>query len=84
MADIEQEYLTFILQGEEYGVDMPVGATCEQLVKAIWQLTNASSQYTGRITLLAQEIEMDYDEECATIAKMAEGLEITEREEVVI
>lgn len=69
---------------EEYGVHFPVGATSEQLVKAIWQLTHSAPQHSGRITLLAQTIEMDYDEECDIIYKMAEGLEITEREEVVI
>jgi hypothetical protein len=69
---------------EEYGVDFPVGATCEQLVKAIWQLTKAAPQHSGRITLLAQTIEMDYDEVCDELYKMAKDLEITEHEEITI
>lgn len=69
---------------EEYGVEFPVEATCEQLIKAIWQLTHSAPQHAGRITLLANEIEMDYDEVCEEITHMVEGLGITERKEIII
>lgn len=50
MADIEQEYLTFILQGEEYGVDI----LCVQEIRvwsSITELPNKPSYMKGVINL---------------------------------
>lgn len=50
MSDIEQEYLTFILQGEEYGVDI----LCVQEIRvwsSVTELPNKPSYIKGVINL---------------------------------
>lgn len=69
---------------EEFGVELPVEAGEERLVKAMWQLTHLAPQHSGRICLLAQSIEMDYDETLDEIRGLAENVEFTEVKEVTI
>ena len=75
---------------EEFDVDLPLAATEEQLIKAMWRLTHFSPQHKGRITLLAQTIEMDYDKTCEEISNMSNGVgfegikETVESEEITI
>jgi hypothetical protein len=64
---------------EEYGVNFPKEASAEQLIKAIWHLAQATKD-KGRMTLLAQSIEMNYDETIAEIKKQAEKQELTSYE----
>lgn len=78
MADIEQEYLTFILQGEEYGVDI----LCVQEIRvwsSITELPNKPSYMKGVINLRGVIIPiidlrmrfgqcpLDYNEQTVTI-----------------
>jgi len=69
---------------EEFGVDLPVEAGDVKLVKAMWTLTHLAPQHSGRITLLAQSIEMDYDATLDEIRAMAENLGVNETREVTI
>ena len=62
---------------EEFGVELPIEAGEEKLVKAMWELTHIAPQHSGRITLLAQSVKMDYDEVCAEIHAAAEDMEFT-------
>lgn len=78
MTDIEQEYLTFMLQGEEYGVDI----LCVQEIR-VWsmvtELPNKPSYIKGVINLRGVIIPiidlrlrfgqpaLDYDEQTVTI-----------------
>jgi len=78
MSDIEQEYLTFILQGEEYGVDI----LCVQEIRvwsSVTELPNKPSYIKGVINLrgviipiidLRQRFSkepLDYNEQTVTI-----------------
>ena len=78
MADIEQEYLTFILQGEEYGVDI----LCVQEIRvcsSVTELPNKPNYIKGVINLRGVIIPiidlrlrfgqptLDYDEQTVTI-----------------
>lgn len=78
MADIEQEYLTFILQGEEYGVDI----LCVQEIRvwsSITELPNKPNYMKGVINLRGVIIPiidlrirfgqpaLNYDEQTVTI-----------------
>jgi len=78
MGDSEQEYLTFILQGEEYGVDI----LCVQEIRvwsSVTELPNKPSYIKGVINLrgviipiidLRQRFEkepLDYNEQTVTI-----------------
>lgn len=78
MADIEQEYLTFILQGEEYGVDI----LCVQEIRvwsSVTELPNKPSYIKGVINLRGVIIPiidlrlrfgqpaLDYNEQTVTI-----------------
>ena len=69
---------------EEFGVDLPVEAGDIKLVKAMWSLTHLAPQHSGRITLLAQSIEMDYDATLDEIRALAENLGENETREVTI
>jgi hypothetical protein len=64
---------------EEYGVNFPKEASAEKLVKAIWHLARLTRD-GGRMTLLAQSIEMNYDETIKQIQKDAENMEFTTHE----
>ena len=78
MTDIEQEYLTFMLQGEEYGVDI----LCVQEIRvwsSVTELPNKPQYIKGVINLRGVIIpiidlrlrfgqpELDYDEQTVTI-----------------
>jgi purine-binding chemotaxis protein CheW len=78
MADIEQEYLTFILQGEEYGVDI----LCVQEIRvwsSVTELPNKPDYIKGVINLRGVIIPiidlrlrfgqpaLDYNEQTVTI-----------------
>ncbi len=78
MVDKEQEYLTFLLQGEEYGVDI----LCVQEIRvwsAVTELPNKPGYIKGVINLRGVIIpiidlrlrfglpELDYDEQTVTI-----------------
>jgi len=69
---------------EEFGVDLPIEAGEEMLVKAMWELTNIAPQHSGRITLLAQSVEMDYDDVCAKIYEAAKNMEVDSVKEIII
>ena len=69
---------------EEFGVDLPVEAGEERLVKAMWRLTHIAPQHSGRITLLAQSVEMDYDATVKEIYDAAEDFEFKVTREMVI
>ena len=61
---------------EEFGVDLPLEAGEEKLLKAIWKLTNFAPQNKGRITLMAQSIEMNYDETVKYIQGLGKDMEM--------
>ena len=69
---------------EEFGVDLPVEAGEVKLVKAMWQLTHIAPQHSGRICLLAQSVEMDYDATIAEIYKQAEDFDFKVTKEIEI
>ena len=83
LEDMTAEQLVLFAR-EEFQVDLPVEAGEEKLVKAMWRLTHNSPQHTGRVTLLAQTVAMDYDEIVSEIQAFADKLEIIERKEVVL
>jgi hypothetical protein len=70
LEDMNAEQLC-IFAKEEYGVDLPQEARAEKLVKAIWHLARATPD-KGRMVLLAQSIEMNYDETIKEIRRQAE------------
>jgi len=45
-----------------FGVDLPIEASKEALVKAIWLLYQGEPEMKDRMVLLAQSAEMDYNE----------------------
>jgi hypothetical protein len=47
---------------EEFDVDLPVEASKERLFKALWRLYKHSPKTRDRMVLMAQVIEMNYDE----------------------
>ena len=69
---------------EEFGVDLPVEAGDVRLVKAMWRLTHIAPQHSGRICLLAQSVELDYDKTVAEIYGLAEDFEFTVTKEMTI
>ena len=66
---------------EEFDVELPVEAGEEKLFKAIWKLTNYAPQNKGRITLMAQSIEMNYDETVKYIQELGKNMEMSKSEE---
>jgi len=66
---------------EEFDIDLPVEAGEEKLIKAIWKLTNFAPQNKGRITLMAQSIDMNYDETVKFIQELGKDMEMTESRE---
>lgn len=65
---------------EEFDIELPVEAGEEKLFKAIWKLTNFAPQNKGRITLMAQSIEMNYDETVKYIQEMGKNMEMSKPE----
>lgn len=57
---------------EEFGVNFPPQATKEMLIKAIWHLYLDAPKHQGRMILLAQSINMNYDETVKEIQRLAE------------
>jgi hypothetical protein len=67
---------------DEYGVDLPVEAGKEKLFKSIWRLSMNAPENEGRVVMMANAIEMNYDEtqsEIRRLVKKGEG-EITVEE----
>jgi hypothetical protein len=58
---------------EEYGVKFPKEADEEMLMKAMWHLARLTPD-KGRMVLLAQSIQMNYDETIKQIQKDAEDM----------
>ena len=56
---------------EEYDIDLPESAGVEKLIKAMWRIAQVAPQNEGRMILLAQSIEMNYDETLKEIERMA-------------
>lgn len=56
-----------------FGVDLPLGASKEALVKGIWYLYQNKPEYKDRMVLLAQSAEMNYDETLIEIKKAVEN-----------
>ena len=52
----------------------------EKLIQSVWKLTLNDPKNKDRAVLLAQSIEMNYDETVLEIQKMSKGLEETESE----
>lgn len=69
---------------EEFDVDLPVEAGEERLLKAMWELVHSAPQHKGRIALLAQSVEMNYDETITQIKRHAEEFEFTSSREIEI
>ncbi len=69
---------------DEYGIDLPAVVGVEKLIQAIWKLTVNNPENKDRVVLLAQSIEMNYDETVAEIYKMANGFEETIMEEISV
>jgi hypothetical protein len=80
LEDMNAEQLC-VFALEEYGVDLPVEAGAEKLVKAIWHLARMTPD-KGRMVLLAQSIEMNYDETVKQIQKAAESMVFDESYEI--
>jgi len=83
LEDMNSKQLVLFIK-DEFGVELPIDAKEEQLIKAVWRLMRVSPQHSGRVCLLAQTIEMDYDEEVEFIREAAEGIEMKFSKEIVI
>ncbi len=84
LEDMDAKQLVLFAR-EEYDVELPEGAGVEKLVKAMWRLAQVAPQNEGRMILLAQSIEMNYDETLKEIERMAgdeANLDYTKSEEV--
>lgn len=55
---------------EEFGVELPFEAGEEKLFQVIWDLTKTAPANKDRIILMAQTIEMEYDETLAEIKRL--------------
>lgn len=84
LEDFNNEQLCYYAMAE-FGVDLPVEAPKSKLLWAIWQLAANSKKTKNRIVLLAQSIDMNYDETVKEILRAAGDLnscsEVT-REEI--
>jgi hypothetical protein len=65
----ERQLARFAL--DEFGVDLPVEIGREKLFKAIWKLSMNAPENKDRIVLMAQAIEMNYEETQMEIRKLA-------------
>jgi len=84
LEDMDAKQLCLFAK-EEYGVELPEGAGVEKLLKAMWRLAQIAPQNEGRMILLAQSVEMNYDETLKEIERMAgdeADLDYTETKEV--
>lgn len=70
LEDMDAKQLVLFAR-EEYDVDLPPKAGVEKLLKAIWRLAQVAPQNEGRMILLAQSVEMNYDETLKEIERMA-------------
>lgn len=84
LEDMTAEQLVLFAK-EEYDVDLPAEAGVEKLIKALWRIARIAPQNDGRMILLAQAVEMNYDETVKEIERMAgddADLDYTETKDV--
>jgi hypothetical protein len=70
LEDMNQRQLVAYAR-DEYGIELPVEASKEKLLWALWQIACRSPKNEGRIVLLAQSIRMNYDETLSEIERLA-------------
>lgn len=80
LEDFTPRQLSVYIQ-DEFDLDLPPESGIEKLIQAIWKLTLNNPANKDRIVLLAQSVEMNYDETVLEILKLSESLEETETEE---
>lgn len=68
---------------DEFDLELSPDAGIEKLIQAVWKLTWNHPANENRIVLLAQSIEMNYDETVLEIQKMGAGEKFDETEEEV-
>lgn len=66
--DLSERQIT-LYSHVHFGVDLPLKASKEALVKAIWLLYQSEPDTKDNIVLLAQSAEMNYDETLLEITK---------------
>jgi len=83
LEDLSPKQLVVFAQ-EEYGVDLPVGASQEKLFQAVCKLTRAAPYNKNRIVLMAHTVKLNYDATLAEIKKAVdspgEGYEVETEE----
>ncbi len=73
-----------VFASEEYGVDLPMEAGQERLLKAIIHLAKFAPQNQGRLTLMAHTIHFELDETIEEIKRQVENASEVERKVVYL